>query len=60
MFPAQEMDLKIVMCTIFVVIMISTVHSFINYNVDEMANVDAEIIQQIIEWDYFKLNFCCW
>jgi hypothetical protein len=54
------MDLKIVMCTIFVVIMISTVHSFINYNVDEMANVDAEIIQQIIEWDYFKLNFCCW
>jgi superfamily II DNA helicase RecQ len=50
--PSQETDLKIVMSTTFTVIRMSTVHPLIEYVVDEVVDVDDEIIQQLIEWDY--------
>jgi hypothetical protein len=49
--PSQETDFKIVM---------STVHPFIGYVVDEMVDVDNEIIRQLIKWDYhvsFELDW---
>ncbi len=50
--PYQKTDLKIMMSTTFVVIRMSMVHSLIVYVVDEMVDVDNEIIQQLIKWDY--------
>ncbi|CAK9265646.1 unnamed protein product [Sphagnum jensenii] len=49
--PYQETDLKIVMSTTFTVIRMSTVRPLIEYVVDEVADVDDEIIRQLIEWD---------
>jgi hypothetical protein len=41
-------DLKIVMSTRFVVVRMSTVRPLIEYVVDEVADVDEEIVQQLI------------
>ncbi len=49
--PSQETDLKIVMSTTFTVIRMCTVRPLIGYVVDEVADVDDEIIRQLIEWD---------
>ncbi len=49
--PYQETDLKIVMSTTFTIIRMSTVRPLIEYVVDEVADVDDEIIRQLIEWD---------
>ncbi|CAN5955587.1 unnamed protein product [Sphagnum jensenii] len=49
--PSQETDLKIVMSTTFTIIQMSTVRPLIGYVVDEVADVDNEIIRQLIEWD---------
>jgi len=49
--PYQETDLKIVMSTTFTIIRMSTVRPLIKYVVDEVADVDDEIIRQLIEWD---------
>jgi superfamily II DNA helicase RecQ len=49
---SQETDMKIVMSTTFVVIRMSMVHPLIEYVVDKVANVDDEIIRQLVEWDY--------
>ncbi len=49
--PYQETDLKIVMSTTFTVIRMSTVRPLIEYVVDEVADVDDEIIRQLIKWD---------
>ncbi|CAK9869245.1 unnamed protein product [Sphagnum jensenii] len=49
--PYEETDLKIVMSTTFTVIWMSTVRPLIEYVVDEVADVDNEIIRQLIEWD---------
>ncbi len=50
--PSQETNLKIVMSTTFIVIRMSMVRPLIGYVVDEVADVDDEIVQQLIEWDY--------
>jgi hypothetical protein len=49
--PSQKTDLKIVMSMTFTVVRMSTVHSLIGYVVNEMADVDDEIIRQLIKWD---------
>jgi hypothetical protein len=49
--PSQETNLKIVMSTTFTVIRMSTVRPLIKYVVDEVADVDDEIIRQLIECD---------
>lgn len=49
--PSEEMDLKIVMFARFVVVRMSTVHPLIEYVVDKVADVDEEIVRQLIEWD---------
>jgi superfamily II DNA helicase RecQ len=49
--PSQETDLKIVMSTTFTVIRMSTMRPLIEYVVNEVANVDDEIIRQVIKWD---------
>jgi superfamily II DNA helicase RecQ len=36
--------------------MMPTARPFIRYNVDEVINVNDEIIQQIIKWDWDKTN----
>jgi hypothetical protein len=49
--PSQEMDLKIVMSMTFIVIRMCTMRPLIGYVVNEVADVDDEIIRQLIEWD---------
>jgi hypothetical protein len=49
--PFQKTDLKIVMSMTFIVVQMSTVHSLIRYLINEMADVDDEIIRQLIKWD---------
>ncbi|CAM6062103.1 unnamed protein product [Sphagnum tenellum] len=49
--PSQETDLKIVMSTSLTVIRMSTVRPLIGYVVDEVADVDDEIIRQVVGWD---------
>jgi superfamily II DNA helicase RecQ len=49
--PSKETDLKIVMSARFVVIRMSTMRPLIEYVVDEVADVDEEIVRQLIEWD---------
>jgi len=49
---SEEMDLKIVMSARFAVIRMSTMRPLIQYVVDEVADMDEEIVQQVIEWDY--------
>jgi superfamily II DNA helicase RecQ len=49
--PSQETDLKIVMSARFAVIRMSTVRPLIGYVINEVADVDDEIIRQLIEWD---------
>jgi superfamily II DNA helicase RecQ len=49
--PSQETNLKIVMSATFIVVQMSTMHPLIGYVVDEVADVDDEIIRQLIEWD---------
>jgi hypothetical protein len=49
--PSEETDLKIVMSAKFTVVRMSTVRPLIEYVVDEVADVDEEIVQQLIEWD---------
>ncbi len=51
------MDLKIVMSTTFYIIRMSIARPFIRYNVDEVVDVNDEIIQQIIKWDWDETNF---
>jgi hypothetical protein len=48
---SQKIDLKIVMSSTFLVIRMPTLCPSIWYKVNEVANVDSEIIRQIIEWD---------
>jgi len=50
--PYQETNLKIVMSTTFIIIQIFMVCPLIGYVIDEMVDVDDQIIQQLIEWDY--------
>jgi hypothetical protein len=49
--PSQETDLKIVMSAKFAVVRMSTVRPLIQYVIDEVADVDQEIVKQLIEWD---------
>jgi ATP-dependent DNA helicase RecQ len=49
--PSQETDLKIVMSARFAVVRMSTVRPLIEYVVDEVADVDEEIVRQLIKWD---------
>jgi superfamily II DNA helicase RecQ len=49
--PSEETDHKIVMSARFAVVRMSTVPPLIEYVVDEVADVDEEIVQQLIEWD---------
>ncbi len=49
--PSEEMDLKIVMSARFAIVRMSTVRPLIQYVVDEVADVDEEIVRQVIEWD---------
>jgi len=49
--PSEETDLKIVMSARFAVVRMSTVRPLIEYVVDEVADVDEEIVRQLIEWD---------
>lgn len=51
------MDLKIVMSTTFYIIKMPIACLFIKYNVDEVVDVNDEIIQQIIKWDWDEINF---
>ncbi len=46
---SQETDLKIVMSMTFTIIQMSTVRPLIGYVVDEVADVDDEIVRQLIE-----------
>jgi hypothetical protein len=48
---SQETNLKIVMSARFAVVRMSTVRPLIEYVVDELADVDEEIVRQLIEWD---------
>jgi hypothetical protein len=50
--PSQETDLKIVMSARFAIVRMSTLRPLIEYVVDEVADVDKEIVRQLIEWDY--------
>jgi len=49
--PSQDTDLKIVMSARFAIVQMSTVRPLIGYVIDEVADVDDEIIRQLIEWD---------
>jgi hypothetical protein len=49
--PSEETDLKIVMSVRFAVVWLSTVRPLIQYVVDKVADVDEEIVQQLIKWD---------
>jgi hypothetical protein len=49
--PSEEINLKIVMSVRFAVVRMSTVCPLIEYVVDEVADVDDEIVRQLIEWD---------
>jgi len=49
--PSKETDLKIVMSARFAVVQMSTVRPLIQYVVDKVADVDEEIVGQVIEWD---------
>jgi superfamily II DNA helicase RecQ len=49
--PLEETDLKIVMSVRFAIVRMSTVRPLIEYVVNEVADVDEEIVRQLIEWD---------
>jgi hypothetical protein len=48
---SEETNLKIVMSARFTIVRMSTVRPLIEYVIDEVADVEEEIVQQLIEWD---------